>query len=359
MASRQLNNAGIPLLGMDLEELKSLVQEKGWPAYVAMQLAEWLYKHHAQEVDEMSNISKKVRSILKKQYVIGYHGPAEVQTSADGTKKYLFPVSNGGFVEAVYIPDGKRHTLCISSQTGCKMGCSFCMTARQGFQGQLTAGDIINQVRSVGEHELITNIVYMGMGEPLDNLDAVMKSLDILSADYGYGMSHRRITVSTIGMLPALKDLLQHSRCRLAISVHSPFPEEREKLVPLEKAHPIKEVIRTIREHDLESQRRISIEYIVFKDMNHSSLHAKALARLLKGLRCRINLIRFHPIPGSRLQSPDEVHMNRFKDMLEENGVITTIRRSRGQDIHAACGMLSTSKKAKLKDEAGTKKLQK
>ncbi len=347
----------MPLLGLDLEELKTLVKAQGWPAYVARQLAEWLYQHHVRDMDEMTNISKKVRGILKKDYVIGHQEPAEVQTSKDGTRKYLFPVSQGGFVEAVYIPEGKRHTLCISTQTGCKMGCSFCMTARQGFQGQLTAGEILNQVRSIDERELITNIVYMGMGEPLDNLEAVMKSLHILSADYGYGMSHRRVTVSTIGMLPALKDLLEHSRCRLAISVHSPFPEEREKLVPLEKKHPIREVIRAIREHDLESQRRVSIEYIVFKDMNHSPAHAKALARLLKDLRCRINLIRFHPIPGSRLQPPDEAQMNRFKETLEENGVITTIRRSRGQDIHAACGMLSTKSKAKVEVEA--KKMQK
>ncbi len=345
----------MPLLGMDLEELKSFVKKKGWPAYVARQLAEWLYQHHAQDMDEMSNISKKVRGILSAHCVIGHQEPAKVQTSADGTKKYLFRVSNGGFVEAVYIPEGKRHTLCISTQTGCKMGCSFCMTGMQGFQGQLTPGDIINQVRSVAEREQITNIVYMGMGEPLDNLDAVLKSLDILTADYGYGMSHRRITVSTIGMLPALKNLLEYSRCRLAISIHSPFPEEREKLVPLEKTHPIKEIIRSLSAHDLESQRRVSVEYIVFKDMNHSTAHAKALARLLKDLRCRINLIRFHPIPHSRLRSPDEAQMNRFKEALEENGLMTTIRRSRGQDIHAACGMLSTNSKVKI--EVKNKKL--
>ncbi len=333
---------GKALLGQNLEELRQLVKAQGWPAYVAKQLAEWLYQHHARDVDEMSNISKKVRGILAQHYSIGHQEPAGVQTSADGTKKYLFPVSQGGFVEAVYIPEGKRHTLCISTQVGCKMGCDFCMTGKQGFQGQLTAGEILNQVRSVAERDLITNIVYMGMGEPLDNLEPVMKSLGILTAEYGYGMSHRRITVSTIGMLPALKDLLEHSQCRLAISVHSPFPEERSKLVPLEKKHPIKEVIRTVREHGLESQRRLSIEYIVFKDLNHSDAHARALARLLQHLRCRINLIRFHPIPGSRLKSPDEEQINKFRETLEENGVITTIRRSRGQDISAACGMLAT-----------------
>ncbi len=329
---------------MDLEELRTLVKTQGWPSYVAKQLAEWLYQHHAPDVDEMSNLSKKVRGILAQDYAIGHQQPAEVQTSRDGTKKYLFPVSNGGFVEAVYIPDGKRHTLCISAQAGCKMGCGFCMTARQGFQGQLTAGEILNQVRSVAERDLITNIVYMGMGEPLDNLEAVIKSVDILTADYGYGMSHRRITVSTIGMLPELKDLLEQSRCRLAISMHSPFPEERKKWVPLESKHPIKEVIRAVKEHDLESQRRVSVEYIVFKDINHTTAHAKALARLLHGLRCRINLIRFHPIPGSHLKSPDEEQINRFRETLEENGMITTIRKSRGQDIHAACGLLSTRK---------------
>ncbi len=334
----------LKLLGKSLDELESIVKERGWPRFVATQLAEWLYKHHACQVDEMTNLSKKVRKELSSGFTIGWNNPVEERVSSDGTKKYLFPAESGGHVEAVYIPDGKRHTLCISSQVGCRMGCRFCMTARQGLQGQLSPGEIINQVRSIPERDQITNIVFMGMGEPLDNLDAVLGSLDILTSDYGFGMSPRRITVSTIGMLPALTDFLNNSNCHLAISLHSPFDEERQKLVPAEKTHPIKDIFKEVRNHDIENQRRVSIEYIVFRDMNHSQDHVNALARLLRGIRCRINLIRFHNIPKSKLQSPNEEELQKFRQALEEKGLITTIRRSRGKDIHAACGLLSTKK---------------
>ncbi len=333
------------LYGLSLNELKDLVKNQGWPAYVAKQLTEWLYHHHVCYFDAMTNISRKVRAELAAYYSIGCQQPVDVQTSVDGTKKYIFPVRGGHFVEAVYIPDGKRHTLCISSQTGCRMGCRFCMTGRQGLQGQLSPGEIINQVRSIPERDQITNIVYMGMGEPLDNLEAVLKSLDILCSDYGFGMSPRRITVSTIGILPALKHYLDKSRCHLAISLHTPFEKERRQLVPAEKTHPIRNIIQAVQEYDMENQRRVSIEYIVFKGLNHSSGHVKALAGLLHHIRCRINLIRFHPIPGSELQPPSEEELNRFKMALEEKGLITTIRKSRGQDIHAACGLLSTKMK--------------
>ncbi len=336
------------LYGLSMSEIQGLVNTHGWPAFVAKQLTEWMYHRHVCDFDAMTNISKKVRAELAANYTIGCQQPADVQLSNDGTKKYIFPVK-GGFVEAVYIPEDKRHTLCISSQQGCRMGCIFCMTGRQGFQSQLSPGEIINQVRSIPERDMITNIVYMGMGEPLDNPEAVLKSLDILCSEYGFGMSPRRITVSTIGILPALKDFLEKSRCHLGISLHSPFEEERRRLVPMEKAHPIKDIMQTVKKHELENQRRISIEYIVFKDLNHSPEHVKALARMLFKLRCRINLIRFHPIPGSKLKSPSEEEMNKFKLALEEKGLITTIRKSRGQDIHAACGLLSTKKKNSTK----------
>ncbi len=330
------------LLGKTLKQLQEIITRHGWPDYVSRQLADWLYKHMIDTVDAMTNLSKKMRREINETYQIGWSAPLKAETSQDGTKKYLFNAIEGGLIESAYIPDGKRHTLCVSSQGGCKMGCSFCMTARQGFQGQLTSGEILNQVRSIPESHLLSNIVYMGMGEPMDNLEAVLDSLEILSAGYGFGMSPRRITVSTIGILPAIQTFLEKSRCHLAISLHSPFAEERNQLIPMEKAHPIDSILDAIRRFPIEKQRRISFEYIVFKDLNHSPGHVKALARLLQGFRCRINLIRFHPIPGSSLQSPDEASLLAFREALENKGITTTIRRSRGQDIHAACGLLST-----------------
>lgn len=330
------------LLGMTQDELVELATGRSWPAHAGRQLAQWIYKHGEQDFARMTNLSQKIRGELAGAFVTGLQKPSLVRKSADGTKKYLFPVSSGGQVEAVYIPEGKRHTLCVSTQLGCRMGCRFCMTGRQGLGAQLTAGEILNQVLSIPEAGLLTNIVYMGMGEPLDNLDQVLKSLDILCAGYGMGMSPRRITVSTIGMLPALDHFLQKSRCRLAVSLHSPFEEERRKLVPMEKAHPLMKILDSIRRHPDERQRRISFEYIVFKDLNHSQAHVNALARILRGIRCRINLIRFHPLPGSPLQPPDPQSVISFREALEARGLTCTIRKSRGQDIEAACGMLST-----------------
>ena len=333
------------LTGKTLEELQLLVSANHWPAYTARQIAEWIYKKRVRHPDQMTNIPKKIREELARDYCIEWKEPVDVQTASDGTKKYLFPTHHGGYIESAYIPDGKRHTLCISSQVGCRMGCTFCMTARQGLQGQLTAGEILNQVHSLPETDSLTNIVYMGMGEPFDNPDAVMKSLEILTSAYGYEMSPRRITVSTIGLIPEMQRFLESSRCNLAISLHSPFDEERRQLVPIQKAHPLEEVIGTIEKFSMEKQRRVSFEYIVFKNLNHSPKHIKALARLLHRIRCRINLMRFHPVPGSDLQSPDEEIMQSFKTALEAKGITTTIRKSRGTDIQAACGQLSTNKK--------------
>ncbi len=331
------------IYGASFQELKDLAAVHGWPSFVARQLADWLYKHHVCDFGMMTNLSKQVRNTLSSHYEIGCMEAVKEQVSADGTKKYLFPAVGKGFVESAYIPDGKRHTLCVSSQLGCRMGCSFCMTARMGFKGQLSAGEILNQVRSLPERELLTNIVYMGMGEPFDNLEEVLKSLEILTADWGFGMSPRRITVSTIGVVPGMERFLESSRCNLAVSLHSPFEEERRDLIPAAKAFPLQHVLETIRNFTIEKQRRISFEYIVFKDLNHSQKHVKALARALSGIRCRINLLSFHPIPGTSLRAPERSDMESFRDALQAKGFIATIRRSRGIDIQAACGLLSVT----------------
>jgi 23S rRNA (adenine2503-C2)-methyltransferase len=330
------------LFGKTWEELVIICQELGMPKYAVRQVTDWLYKKSVTSVDGMTNLAAKYRDALKERFDLGLTAPMKVQVSLDGTKKYLFQTGPNRFVEAAYIPDEDRATLCISSQVGCKMGCLFCMTGKQGFQANLTPGEIVNQIHSIPERETLTNIVYMGMGEPFDNLEAVLKSLEILTSEWGYGWSPRRITVSTIGIIPAMLSFLERSEAHLAVSLHTPFEEERRKIMPVEQVYPLPELIKAVKSWDFGRQRRISFEYILFKDFNDSPKHVKELARLLNGLRCRINLIRFHPIPGTPLEGSDDQAVQAFKEALNDKGILTTIRASRGQDIWAACGLLST-----------------
>ncbi len=339
-----------PLFGKTPDELLKIVQAHDLPAYTSKQISQWLYKNHAQTFADMSNLSKKTRLLLEENFIVGLTSFSKVQISSDGTKKYLFPTTDNRFIEAAYIPEDDRATLCVSSQVGCKMGCLFCMTGKQGFQSQLTAGEIVNQVISLPEREQLTNIVYMGMGEPFDNLESVMRSLEILTSDWGLAMSPRRITVSTIGMIPAMKLFIENSECHLAISLHTPFHDERRKLMPIENIYPIAEVIDVLRTFDFGRQRRISFEYIMFKGINDTPVHVKELARLLNGLRCRINLIRFHPIPDTPLESSTEENIDMFRQALLKKDIRTTLRASRGQDIFAACGLLSTKELVKQQE---------
>lgn len=332
------------LLGMTLNELKEAVRELGMPAFTGGQIARWLYVQHAHSIEEMTNLSKNNRARLAERYRIGCADPIDAQHSDDGTIKYLFPTVNGKFVETVYIPDNDRATLCVSCQVGCKMNCLFCQTGKQGFEGNLTTGDILNQVYSLPEREKLTNIVFMGQGEPMDNLENVLWATTILTADYGYAWSPKRITVSSVGIRGKLKRFLDESDCHVAISLHSPIAEQRAALMPAQKAMPITEVVDLLRTYDFAHQRRLSFEYIVFGGVNDSPAHAKAIVRLLKGVDCRINLIRFHPIPNIDLHGASDEKMEIFRDYLTAHGVFTTIRASRGQDIFAACGLLSTAK---------------
>ena len=330
---------------MTLAELKEVAEEVGMPRYAAGQMADWLYKKKVTTVDEMTNIAAAKRALLAESFEVGAEPPADCMRSVDGTIKYLFPAGSGNFVESVYIPTDDRATLCVSSQVGCKMNCLFCMTGKQGFTANLSSNGIFNQIRSIPEADTLTNIVFMGMGEPLDNTDELFKVLEILTSSYGYGWSPKRITVSTIGVMKGLRRFLEESHCHLAVSLHSPFHDERLSLMPVEKVYPVEDVIDFIRQYDFTHQRRVSFEYIVFRGLNDSMRHAKALADLLKGLECRVNLIRFHAIPGVSLQSSDMGAMEAFRDALNAAGVVCTIRASRGEDIFAACGMLSTAKK--------------
>ena len=328
-------------MGKTPDELKEIALKVGLPAFTGKQIAQWMYGRKVRSIDEMTNISKVGRERLKKEYSLGVTLPSACQVSSDGTKKYLFPVGEGNAVEAVMIPDEDRKTLCVSSQAGCRMGCRFCMTGRQGFHGNLTAADILSQFIAIDEAAELTNAVFMGMGEPLDNFGNVMRAIEVLTADWGFGWSPKRVTLSTIGVLPNLRKYLESTRCHLAVSLHNPFPDERAEMMPVQKAWPVQEVIEMIREYDFTGQRRVSFEYTMFAGLNDDKRHADALIRLLRGLECRVNLIRFHKIPDAPFETTPQIIMERFRDRLSNHGITCTIRASRGEDILAACGMLA------------------
>ena len=343
------------LLGMTLPELKQVAVSRGMPSFTGGQMAKWLYTQHVSSIDEMTNISKANREKLNERYQIGCAKPIDAQHSKDGTIKYLFPVATTAgtdsvpgstkFVETVYIPENDRATLCVSCEVGCKMNCLFCQTGKQGFEGYLTATDILNQIYSLPERDKLTNIVFMGQGEPMDNLDNVLRATEILTASYGYAWSPKRITVSSVGLKDKLKRFLEESQCHVAISLHSPLHEQRQELMPAERGMAIEDIVELLRNYDFSHQRRLSFEYIVFGGLNDSQAHAQAIVRLLHGLECRVNLIRFHQIPHVPLHGASEEKMESFRDYLTQHGIYTTIRASRGQDIFAACGLLSTAKK--------------
>ena len=365
------------LLGMTLQELKQAAAGCGLKPFVGAQLADWLYAKRVRDWDRMVNISKAARERLAEKYDLGVSAPVGTAVSADGTKKYLFevhPIKVGRpagkkeanrvvvgeeterpaerrdadewavgveFIESVMIPEEDRKTLCVSSQAGCRMGCRFCMTGRNGFHGQLDAADILNQFLSIDEAGELTNAVFMGMGEPLDNYDAVSRAIEVLTAPWGFAWSPKRVTVSTIGVLPSLRKYLDGQRCHLAVSLHNPFPEERLSVMPAQKAWDIRDIIALIREYDFSGQRRVSFEYTMFAGFNDDKRHADGLIRLLRGLECRVNLIRFHRIPDFPYDCASDAVMEAFRDRLNNHQILCTIRSSRGEDILAACGMLA------------------
>ena len=303
------------LLGHNLQELKYIVSLFGLPSFTAKQIADWLYKKRVKSIDDMTNLSKSAREKLSAEYEVGRTEYSGKIISSDGTKKYLFMVGDRG-VETVMIPDDDRYTICVSSQVGCKMGCKFCMTGRQGFHGHLSAAQILSQFLEIDESDKLTNAVFMGMGEPLDNYNAVLRTIEILTSEWGFGWSPKRITLSTIGVnsskdggVSPLKRFLDECTCHLAVSLHNPFSQERNELMPMEKPFPIEKT------------------------------------RMLRGLECRMNLIRFHKIPDSDLTPSPIPVIEAFKSRLNDAGLLTTLRASRGEDILAACGMLSGKKK--------------
>ena len=330
------------LLGKTLEELQELATANGLPRFAGKQIANWLYVKKVTSIAEMTNISQIKRNELSAKYIVGRLAPVDVTISTDGVRKYLFQTQKGDYIESVFIPDDERATLCVSSQVGCKMNCLFCQTGKQGFSANLTTGEILNQLFSIPESDQLTNLVFMGMGEPFDNTAELLKALEIITAPYGLAWSPRRITVSTIGLITGMKQFLEQSQCHLAISLHSPFDAERQQLMPAGKICPVEKILDLVRQYDFRHQRRLSFEYIMFDGKNDTMRHARELLRLLKGIPCRLNLIRFHAIPGVDLRTSPVETMTFFRDYLTENGITCTIRRSRGEDILAACGMLAS-----------------
>jgi len=335
------------LFGLTLSEISSIVKEEGLPNFAAKQITEWLYKKDIGSIDEMTNLSLKSREQLKQKYTIGLTPSMKVMESVDGTKKYLFKTGTNNFIEAAYLPETDRATLCLSTQAGCKMGCLFCMTGKQGFQANLSTNEILNQLRSITEFRNVSNLVYMGMGEPFDNIDNVLSSLEIITSEWGYAWSPKRVTVSSIGIIPAMQTFLEKSNCHLAISLHNPFDDERRQMMPIQNVYPIQKVISEIKKADLGRQQRVSFEYIMFDGINDTDRHIKELVKLLGGLKCRVNLIRFHAIPGTPLNGTPDARIIEFRNALTAKGVFTTVRASRGQDIQAACGLLSTKEMVK------------
>ncbi len=333
------------LYGSTLDQLKTLAEELGLSRFTHKQVARWLYTRFVDDIESMTDLSKSARAALAANCTLGLSAPLKVSVSADGTKKYLFATAEGEYIESALIPDGERMTLCVSSQAGCKMGCKFCATGRMGFRHNLSATEIINQVISIPERDRLTNIVFMGMGEPLDNIDNVLRALDILTSEWGMAWSPTRITVSTAGVARTLPRLLDEQKVHIAVSLHNPFPEERREIMPIENSYSIVEVCNILRRYDFTHQRRVSFEYIVLEDKNCSPRHIKELCRLLDGIKCRINLIRFHRIPDSPFFSPPLDRIIEFRDTLTRRGIQTTLRASRGEDIEAACGLLSTAER--------------
>lgn len=349
--------AKIPLIGLTEKELQDVAVSLGMQKFVGRQLAQWIYQKGATSFDEMANLSKKNKALLEEQYCVGRTAPTAWQKSTDGTVKYLFPVAGGRSIESVYIPDKDRATLCVSSQAGCKMNCYFCATGKMGFKSQLTAAEIINQILSIppapekGYEPMtpLTNVVFMGMGEPLDNFGAVKRVIEILTAPWGLGWSPKRITVSTVGKLPELKDLLEKTQVHVAISVHTADSRERAAMMPAQKAFPLQSVMQLLAGYDFSHQRRLSLEYIMWKGVNDDIAHAHQLIKLIGNLDCRVNLIRYHAIEGIDLKPCSEERMIMFRNVLNQHGITATIRTSRGEDIMAACGMLANKTKSAQK----------
>jgi len=332
---------------MAIKEIEALASALGLETYRARQIAQWVFRHHAVSIDEMTSLSKEIRAKLKEVAGISSLAPDTIAASRDGSKKYLFKTEDGHGVETVLMPEKTHQTLCISTQIGCSLCCRFCFTGTLGLKRNLTTAEILNQVSAVLKaeklKEKLPNLVFMGMGEPLLNYENVLKSLKILLSPWSFNFSHRKITVSTAGITPLIRQLAEDLPVNLAISLNAPTDAIRSYLMPVNKKYPLKQLLQEARSFPVPSRKRITFEYILIKEINDSPAHAEALARLLKNIPCKINLIPFNEFPNSRFQRPEDKRILQFQSILHNHHFTAPIRMSKGSDIVAACGQLGGS----------------
>ena len=344
----------VKIKNLNFEELQDFVQNLGLEKYRAKQIAQWLYKKRVKSFDEMTNISKSTRKLLSENAEIDVLKLVKVEESADGTRKYLFELEDGNRIESVFIPEKDWNTLCVSTQVGCPAQCKFCLTAKDGFTRNLTAAEIVDQYihvqRDVGEDRRISNVVFMGMGEPLLNFDNVKKAVEIMTDRNMLDLSTRKITISTVGIVPGIDRMAKEmNKVKLAVSLHATTDETREKIVPLNRRYPISEIMAALKRYPADNIRRIMIEYVMLKGVNDSVEDAKRLVKLIKGIPVKVNLIPFNPYPGALFEPSPREQIEKFQKVLWDYNIAAFIRDSRGQDISAACGMLRTKEKKDVK----------
>ncbi len=328
------------LCGLTSDEIYDLIRSSGFTVAHAVSISNGIYKKRASEFS-MIMMPSRLRNELLNIAETGIFLPAASETSDDGSVKYLFRTESGKEFETVYIPDNKRNTVCVSTQSGCRMGCTFCVTARYGFHGNLTAGEIVNQIIAIPHSDKVTHVVFMGMGEPMDNLENVLKACNIITAEWGLSLGKRNITVSTVGVMPGVEQFLKKSDCNLALSLYSPFSDERKRVIPAENNYPVLKILEMARNVPVRKKRRISIAYLMIKDKNDSDLHLDELRKLLSGSSLRVNLLSYHPSGNDSLCPSPPERMQYFKHNLIISGISASIRKSRGTDISAACGLLA------------------
>ncbi len=339
------------LRDLGAQEVQDLLTGLGEKPFRARQVLNWLYKQGARSIADMTDLSKGLRQRLGRAARLDWLEPARIETSADGTRKLLFTLADGRLVESVLIPEADHHTLCVSSQVGCRQGCRFCRTATLGFKRNLTPAEITGQVlaarRLCDQARPLTNLVFMGMGEPLDNLDNLLVSLEHILGDHGLQMSQRKVTVSTVGLVPRLAELGRRTPAALAVSLNAPNDELRSRLMPVNQRHPLAELKQALQAYPLKPTRRITLEYVLLAGVNDQPQHARQLAKWVHGLKCKINLIAFNPHPGAEYERPDQAAVERFQQILLDKHLTALLRASRGTDISAACGQLAAKTEGK------------
>ncbi len=337
------------LIGKSLNEIKEIVLKQHGQSEHALEISKWIYRKGTSFFEEIITIPLILRKSLSINSCIGKYNPILVTESADKTRKYLFENSQGQRFESVYMPSPKRNTLCISTQSGCRMGCCFCLTGKMDFKGSLTAHDILNQYLSIPERSTINRIVLMGMGEPFDNFTEVKKAVEVFTAEWGVAFGASNITLSTVGLHEPLKLFLQNPFCNLAISLNNPISQERKEIMPIEKSNPIVETVNLLKKHPIKKPLRLSFEYVALGGVNITERHAIAIAELLNGLNYHLNIILWNSHEESSFKTPSEIELNVFINCLNKNNVLSAVRQSRGIEIGAACGQMAGKKVEKLK----------